>query len=376
MRQIINEINQYKKNHKKKEITFKNNKLITQVNCYYEFYSKKLIDFSNAFNNLFKGQNSNNTLITYIVEDENIFNRINNYIKSNDLIETNAIKDFNKATLTTSLAKCSKDKKYYIIKCYAYFIYIFNKNKQECFMIVKKNKKAITMINILLLTPYLMYGELYGIHGGLVNKDNQNILINNSSLGGKTTFALLFALNNWDIITEETTYITKQGAILPYNIRNYFNIRVGTYLAFEDYFLEKGIINETFLSMKNKNRNELFKYGKKNQFSINFDIIGKNVEFSDMRITHSLKVSITEKENIEISKCSSTEIVKSFLELSLAPTVLLFQELLNYNNIDIEKRTIELNDIFKNIESFILKSGFNYREKFNYIIKTIHVKQK
>ena len=121
-------------------------------------------------------------------------------------------------------------------------------------MLIKPNKKSLTMVNILLLTPYLMYGNLYAVHGGLVNKNNYNILINNSSLGGKTTFALLFATHGWNIITEETTYINSEGSILPYNIRNYFNIRAGTYLAFKDFFLNKNIIHDDFLATPNRKR--------------------------------------------------------------------------------------------------------------------------
>ena len=126
-------------------------------------------------------------------------------------ILTKGLNDFNVATANTSYAKCTQDYNYYLMKCYDYFIYVFDKKNKRCFMLIKNNKKALTMINILILTPYLMYGELFAVHGGLVNKDDKNILINNSSLGGKTTFAILFASNKWDIITEETTYITNSG---------------------------------------------------------------------------------------------------------------------------------------------------------------------
>ena len=123
--------------------------------------------------------------------------------------------------------------------------------------------------------------------------------------------------------------------------------------------------------MENKTNEELFDYGKKNQFSIDFDKIGQNIKFTKMKITHSIKVSIEKRNDIQITKCSPTENVNAFLELSLAPTVLLFQELLNYNEINKEKRQEELNNIFKNTKSFILKSNFNYKEEFAYIIKNI-----
>jgi hypothetical protein len=205
-----------------------------------------------------------------------------------------------------------------------------------------------------------------------VNKDKKNILINNSSLGGKTTFAILFASNGWDIITEETTYITNSGSILPYNIRNYFNIRVGTYLNFIDYFKSKNIIINEFIEMKEKKSNDLFDYGKKSQVSIDFERIGKFKILNYDHITTSLKVSIDKNQNFELIKCSPTENVNSFLELSLAPTVLLFKELLNFDNINIDKRKKQLELIFNKTNSLKLKSGFDYKQKFDEIIKYIY----
>lgn len=371
MNDILKEIKQY---HDKNEIdvNLKNNKLFTHIKCYSTICKAKLNEFSECFNKLFeKNYNTQNVLNVTIIENNILFEKTNILFYDAPSKETNAIKKFNAATITTSQAKCTKDDRFYILKCYDYFIYIFDKKQHECYMIIKNNIKAITMVNILLLTPYLMYGELYAVHGGLVSNGTYNILINNSSLGGKTTFALLFASNNWNIITEETTYITKNGNVLPYNIRNYFNIRVGTYLTFKDYFIKKGILNNEFLKMENKTNEELFDYGKKNQFSIDFDKIGKNIKFTKMKITHSIKVSIEKRKDIQIKKCSPTENVNAFLELSLAPTVLLFQELLNYNEINKEKRQEELNNIFKNTKSFILKSNFNYKENFDYIVKNI-----
>jgi len=375
MKELIHEIENSLGNIKCKT-TLYNNSLNTKIRCYSDFCSKDVVDFSNAFNCLFKNKKSSNNLIDVLINEndtlfDNVLDMLNN---SGDFIETDKIKKFNEATITTSIAKCTKDKNIYILKCYDYFIYIFDKKEKKCYILVKNNKKAITMINILLLTPYLMYGELFAVHGGLVNRDNTNLLINNSSLGGKTTFAILFATHNWNIITEETTYITSNGIVLPYNIRNYFNIRVGTYIAFKDFFYKKNIINEEFSNMENKTPDELFDYGKKSQFSIDFDKLGCNSNITNMKITHSLKVSIEKNQNLIIEQCSPLENVASFLQLSLSPTVLIFQELLNYNNIDKDKRQKQLEEVFKNTKSFILKSGFDYKNNFDTIVKFLEIK--
>ena len=354
----------------------KTSSLKTIIRCYSSLCCNKISEFTIAFNKLFKEKSEcKNDLLCSIIEDITLFEKAENILHNDSLyIQTKRIAEFNKATITTSVAKCTLDKNIYILKCYDYFIYIFNKHDKKCYMLIKPNKKSLTMVNILLLTPYLMYGNLYAVHGGLVNKNNYNILINNSSLGGKTTFALLFATHGWNIITEETTYINSEGIILPYNIRNYFNIRAGTYLAFKDFFLNKNIIHDDFLAMEHQTENELFDYGKKTQFSIDFDELGSRIKYEDMKITHSLKVSIEKSRKLDIQKCSPTENVNSFLELSLAPTVLLFQDLLNYQITDKEERKNNLTKIFNNTSSFILKSGFDYKENFETILNKIEIK--
>ena len=372
MKNFINKLNNFCHNEKSKVI-LNNSKLTTQINCYTNFCSNEIISFAESFNSLFKNDTPSKHIINvHIIDNEDLFNEATNIINNtNTLEETDGVKAFNKATIDTSLAKNTKDRNYYLIKCYEYFIYIFDKSTKSCYMLILPNKKTITMINILLLTPYLMYGELYAVHGGLVNKQNQNILINNNSLGGKTTFAILFASHGWNIITEETTYINQNGDILPFNVRNYFNIRAGTYLAFKDFFIEKGIINSEFLSMDSLTEDALFDYGKKNQFSINFDLLGTKLPFKQMQITHSLKVSINKDQKFNILECSPIENVKSFLNLSLAPTVLLFKELLNYEFINKEDRYQILKNIFSKTKSFTIDSDLNYKDHFNSIIEKL-----
>lgn len=355
-----------------KKIEFINCKLKTNVYTNDNVYYDEIYKFATAFNNLFECKTDiANELNAYIINDEILYKNILDYLNNDKLKETDGLCNFNKATISTSYARCTPDYNYYIIKCYEYFIYLFDKKKRKCYMLIRCDKKALTMINILILTPYLMYGELFAVHGGLVNKHNNNVLINNSSLGGKTTFALLFASNGWDIVTEETTYITNEGNILPYNIRNYFNIRVGTYINFYKFFKSKNIIIKNFIEMKNKPKKELFDYGKKEQCSIDFDKIGKFKNLDNSKITTSLKVSIEKRKHFAMNECSSKENVSSFLELSLAPTVMLFKELLNYDDINYIAREKQLSNIFNNTKSYIINSGLNYKNYYDEIIAKI-----
>ncbi len=356
--------------------TMMSDSLTTTITCNYALCSDHLKEFSSTFNALMKpSQNNSRTIISaFVLENEDIFQKIESVFLYEGWSKNSDINKFNLATHDTSRAKCTAENKFYIIKCYDHFYYIYNTESNECLLVVKDEKKALTMINILLLSPYLSYGDLYAIHGGLVSNGNNNILLTNLSLGGKTTFALLFLENGWKIVTEETTYITKHGQILNYNIRNYFNIRVGTYLEFKDFFMKAGIVNDFFLSMANMDKNELFKLGKKEQMLIYFDILSKDkANLPNDQITHTLRVSLDKnKSGITIESSSGhEEIVDGFLEISFAPTVTLFKGLLKITNVVKEKSKNGLMQIFKTVKSYSLISGLDYRKNFDFLIQEI-----
>lgn len=351
--------------------------LITHISCNYDLCSDHLTKFSDVFNKLLDVSQKNNqkNIKAYILENENIFHEIESLFSHLNWSTNTRVKEFNVATHTTSSAKCTIDNKFYIIKCYDHFYYIYNTGTNECVMAVMNKKKALTMINILLLTPYLTYGDLYAVHGGLVSDGENNILLSNSSLGGKTTFAILFLANGWQIITEETTYITKNGKILNYNIRNYFNIRAGTYLEFKDFFQKINVVNDSFLTMKNIEKKELFELGKKEQMTIYFDALSKDSgDITTYQITHVLKVSIDKDQfGMIIEESSPLEGVDRFLELSLAPTVMLFTSLTNMTSINKKKRKEELVQIFKNVKSYTVSSSFDYKKNFDFLKQKINL---
>ena len=133
MENLINLINK-KITNITNTITFKNKNLSTIVYNTSNLFIDDLKNFANAFNSLFKGDCKNNILKTYIIHDDIIFEESKKILCSNTLIETDGIIDFNNATINTSQAKCSTDYNYYIMRCYEYFIYIFDKKNKKCFM--------------------------------------------------------------------------------------------------------------------------------------------------------------------------------------------------------------------------------------------------
>ena len=354
------------------------NNLLTNITCNYKLCSDNLTKLSAIFNaSLRASRNGSNVIEAFITENEDVFQKIKSIFQHSEWSTNDRVRQFNVATRNTSSAKCTIDNKFYIIKCYDYFYYIYNTESSQCLMVITNDKKAVTMVNILLLTPYLLYGDVYAVHGGLVSNGESNVLLSNSSLGGKTTFALLFLENGWQIITEETTYITKYGEILKHNIRNYFNIRVGTYLEFKDFFIKVGIVNDYFLAMADIDKKESFELGKRTQMSIDFEALCKNRgDTTTNRITHVLKVALEKgRSGMIIEKSSPIEIVGRFLEVSLAPTVMLFKNLANMANLKRNKRREELIKIFKNVKSYSVTSGFDYRKNFNFLLdKTMLLK--
>ncbi|MCW1299454.1 MAG: hypothetical protein QXD02_03980 [Candidatus Parvarchaeum sp.] len=356
--------------------------LLTRINCNYRPCSDSLTKLSSIFNASLKAsQNSNNVIKAFITENKDTFQKIESMFQHSGWSTNDRIREFNVATHDTSSSRCTIDNKFYIIKCYDYFYYIYNTESNHCLIVTTGEKKSLTMVNILLLTPYLLYGDLYAVHGGLVNDGENNILLTSSSLGGKTTFALLFLENGGQILTEETTYITKYGELLNYNVRNYFNIRIGTYLEFKDFFIKAGIINDSFLTLTNltnMTKEKLFELGKKEQISIDFETLcKKRNNIATNRITHALKITLKkDKTDMTIKKSNSNEIVDRFLEVSLAPTVLLFKKLTNMTDIKRSKRRQELIQIFRNVKNYSITSGLDYKRNFNFLLNEIRVLSK
>src|SRR3989338_2782955 len=306
--------------------------LTTSIVCNYELCSNHLGEFTSVFNALFRNvqATSSNTLNVFILEDRTHF-------------------------------------------CMVY--YIFNTISKECLLLVKNEKKAITMINILLLTPYISYDDLYAIHGGLVNKGGNNILLTNASLGGKTTFALLFLENGWQIATEETTYISRFGEIFNYNIRNYFNIRVGTYLEFKELFKKYDVTNDIFLGLESMSKNELFELGKKEQMLVYFDkFYKKQPSLLEHNITHTLVVSLHKaKSNITVKNIHFNEVCDGFLKISNSPTVGLFKDLLKIDTVVPENDEFELFKILNSVKTFNVASGLDYRNNFPVLLEKINL---
>ncbi|MEM3503238.1 MAG: hypothetical protein QW134_03340 [Nitrososphaeria archaeon] len=240
-------------------------------------------------------------------------------------------------------------------------------------IVTNGDRKSLSMINILLLTPYLLCGDLYAVHGGVVDNGKSTVLLVSSSLGGKTTFSLLFLENGWRILTEETTYITKHGKLLNYNVRNYFNIRIGTYLEFKDFFIKAGIVNDSFLALANTPKEKLFDLGKEKQMSIDFESLCYNKHNTTAnRITHVLKISLKKNQSgIIIKKINSIKTVSMFLEVSFSPTVMLFKNLTGIVNLKRSKSREQLMRIFKDVKHYSVISGLDYRNNFNLLLNEI-----
>ena len=180
MKKLFKKIYKLLDNFQSQKVLLKNDKLTTIIQNFYAGYSNDLTDLSKAFNIISNDNSNNNYLNTVIIQDNNTFEELNNFMLSAKLCNTDFTNKFNSATKSSSIIKCSVDHNFYIMKCYDYFFYLFNKQTKESIMLVTDNYKAKAMINILLLTPYVMMGELNVIHGGLVNKKDKNVLISNS----------------------------------------------------------------------------------------------------------------------------------------------------------------------------------------------------
>jgi hypothetical protein len=348
--------------------------LLTRITCNHETCSDNLSKFAPVFDTSLKASREASSVIdAYITKSEDVFHKVEAIFQRPEWTTNERVGAFNVATSSTSAAKCTAEGEFYIIKCYDHFYYLYATGTSRCLMVTTDERKALTMVSILLLTPYLLFGDLYAVHGGLVSNGKHNLLISSSSLGGKTTLALLFLANGWSIITEESTYISRHGEPLKFNIRNYFNIRAGTYLEFRDFFVRVGIVSDSFLAMADTAPDELFEIGKRGQISIDFDALCRdgNTAAAD-RITHVLEISLDKTQSgMTIKESDRANTVERFLEVSLAPTVMLFQDLVDMPHLERNQRREELTRILCDVKSYSVTSGFDYRKHFGVLLKEL-----
>ena len=128
MKELIEKIHNRIKHLKAEKTSLENEKLTTHIKNYYDNYSFDLIKLSKAFNGIFdfKGNSPQKSMDCIILNDNELFNELDYYLLKSKLYETATIVNFNNATRSSSILKCSKDKNYYIMKCYDYFFYLFN----------------------------------------------------------------------------------------------------------------------------------------------------------------------------------------------------------------------------------------------------------
>ena len=72
-----------------------------------------------------------------------------------------------------------------------------------------------------------------------------------------------------------------------------------------------------------------------------------------------------------IEKRNPAENVNRFLEVSLAPTVMLFKSLTNITKLKRNERIDNLIKIFKNVKSYSVTSDFDYKKNFNFLLDEI-----
>lgn len=279
------------------------------------------------------------------------------------------VEEYNRIVNSKSDARISVDKKYIIMRFISGLFFIVNRITFECLIYVCDNIEAISMLNLLVVSPFVFVGELYVAHAGLVTNGERYILLYNDSLGGKTSFGFLFLSNGWDIVAEDVVYFDNRGHIVDFLFRKYFHVRVGTEVYFSKLFKTKQ--KKCF---DKRSKKELFELGKEKQSSIPYtDLCVRKYFSKENAITDVIMVNIDKdkKENYIVG-FSNEILINKIVEICNMPTITVFKKMFpKLEKISMEQQRNELVKCMKNVKSYKVDVGLEYKDFFDEILEWI-----
>lgn len=235
----------------------------------------------------------------------------------------------------------------------------------DIFLIIARSMsdELLSMIKYFVTAPFVLSGEVHLVHGTSINFRGKNYLIAADSGMGKTSLGILFCLNGGFLISEDISYITKNGKIINLCSRNYFTLRKGTLHAFKDFFND--IYQEENLSQE-----ELYLAGKESQQRISIDLLKlQGDKMNELGLIDCIIVPEISSQMIgySIHKLDEKEIEKMNYVNNRNFMVYWLKMLLSF----------EINENFgkvygsKKIKCIKLCTDFNYRSYFNEIINKL-----
>ena len=241
-----------------------------------------------------------------------------------------------------------------------------------------ENDTFESMLKYFIITPFVFLKELIAVHGGIINFRGKNCLITNLGNTGKTSFTLLFWSNGATVISEDMSYLNKNGDILCVPIRNYFNLRIGTLNAFRSYFKQQYFDMEISRSSEESiiDSSILFKKGRQGQIRININQICEKDKVTKIESNNKIdKVIIPdlceEQRGFAVSDISSSKILEMIKSDIGYVTIEWFKYFIERTD---ENDDVFIYSIFEKVPSYQVKTDLNYISNFENIIEELKFK--
>jgi len=109
------------------------------------------------------------------------------------------------------------------------------------------------MLNFLIATPLAALGVIQPFHASVVEIERDSVMLLGSRGAGKTSLALALCELGGRLVTEDVTYMTREGFYAAATVRSFMTLRVGTRSAFRDFLG----LDAKFAAMSDRGRFEL-----------------------------------------------------------------------------------------------------------------------
>ncbi len=223
------------------------------------------------------------------------------------------------------------------------------------------SNEFISMVKYFITAPFVQNGDIALLHASTVNYKNKNYIIIGESGKGKTSLTILFCSEGGSIVSEDISYILRNGNCLNLRSREYFTLRQGTLAEFKDLFQDLKIDNDF-------SKEKLFKLGKEKQLRVSIDRLSKNGNIDNAKINYLIIPELTDQiVGYEVKEVSEQNIISIINEANRCEMTAWINALLSFNL----KGPFDCSKVLNKTKGYYLKTDLNYRKRFSEIMKSI-----
>ena len=265
----------------------------------------ELLTFGKVYSDNLTGSES--VLGVYVDIDEEVYGRLSDYAENNCRESQEEV--FHHRMPCPGIRVYEVETKSYYLSDWRGKAYMLTRTGSNRVVIVAASVTGELhgLIKHLGSAPFVFSKSIHLMHGTSIHYRGKNIIVAAESGHGKTTFGLLFGLDEGALISEDISYITTDSMIVNTGSKNYITIRKGTLYAFRDHFGQYCTEDEV-------SPMELYQAGENESVRVGLDILpayseqGKALEPVDLCIVPVIDGAFLGYEISELTKSEIAEI--------------------------------------------------------------------